>query len=101
MYVPIELLGGLVKGTKVRALYVGEVPRSNPRASHFESMVVSPAILGWRLLYVVVVSRYSGTSTRFGGVLSYIYIFYFLVMGPPWAFWGAMWRLLIGPHGIR
>ena len=75
----------MVIGAKVRALYVGEVPRSNPQASHFESMVVSPVILHWRLLDVVVVSRYSGTSTRFGGVLSYIF-FYFLVMGPPWAF---------------
>jgi hypothetical protein len=103
-HVPTELLGGLVKGAKVRAMYVVEVPGSNPRASHFISMVVTPAIIGWRLLYVAVVSRYGGSSARFGGVLSYIF-FDFLVMGPPWVFRGChvvpddwdMWNPLIGP----
>jgi hypothetical protein len=86
--VPMKLLGGLVKGSKVRALYVGEVLGSNLRASHFGSMVITSAILDWRLLDVVVVAKYGGTSARFGRVLSYIF-FDFSVTGPTWAFWGC------------
>jgi hypothetical protein len=51
-------------------------------------------------------ARCGGTFTIFGGVLSYIYIYLFiLVTNPPWAFWGchvapsdlATWCPAIGP----
>jgi hypothetical protein len=77
MDVPTELLHGLVKGAKVRALYVGEVPGSNPRASNFGSMVVTPTILGWKIIDVAVVARYGGTFAIFGEVLSYMYFLFF------------------------
>jgi hypothetical protein len=81
-YFLMELIGGLVKGAKIRALYVGEVSGSNPWASHFGSMVVTSSILGWKILYVAVVARY-------GGALSYIF-FDFSVTSPPWAFRGCL-----------